>query len=61
MRKPTYGKPCMSNLPPDLGRRVIQCIEDSKVPDVDALKQKGSKYLSAMAVERNQSDEQVNR
>ena len=35
-----YGKPCMTNLPPELGRAIFNQILNSPKPDYDAMEKK---------------------
>lgn len=56
MTEPTYGKPCMSNLPPELGRRVIHHITDSELPDRELLRRKSSELLNEMIAERKREN-----
>lgn len=54
MAEPTYGKPCMSNLPPDLGQRIIVQIANSTPPDREKIRQTSSKMLDNMKAKRQQ-------
>ena len=55
-----YGKPCMTNLPPELGRSIINTIMNTPPPDLTKLKRKAAQAehrLSQIAaeLERNAS------
>ncbi len=41
-----YGKPCMTNLEPELGRRIIETILSTPVPDNKSLNEKADEILA---------------
>ena len=45
-----YGKPCMTNLPPKLGRQIIREILFAKPSDISSLEEENRRVLSKLAV-----------
>ncbi|MBQ1537621.1 MAG: hypothetical protein IIZ73_04795 [Ruminococcus sp.] len=43
-----YGKPCMTNLPPELGRQIINEIMNSPRPDAKVLHEKSQKAMEEL-------------
>ncbi len=53
-----YGKPCMTNLPPELGRAIIKQMLNSPKPDEDALEARVRKLEKQMIEARKREDAQ---
>jgi hypothetical protein len=55
-----YGKPCMTNLPPELGRAIFNQILNSPKPDYDAMEKKARALEGEMLKVREQENAQGN-
>ncbi len=53
-----YGKPCMTNLPPDLWESIINQMLNSPKPDEDALEARVRKLEKKMLEARKRKDAQ---
>lgn len=48
-----YGKPSMTNLPPELGARIFKQILSSPVPDREKMRRESARLLNEMVAERD--------
>ena len=55
-----YGKPCMTNLPLELGRAIFNQILNSPKPDFDAMEKKARALEGEMLKVREQENAQGN-
>ena len=55
-----YAKPCMTNLPPELGRSIFTQILNTPAPDRKKMKAASAELLKAMVQERDKEDEKRN-
>jgi hypothetical protein len=55
-----YGKPCMTNLPPELGRAIFNQILNSPKPDYDAMEKKARALEEEMLKVMEQENAQGN-
>jgi hypothetical protein len=55
-----YGKPCMTNLPPELGRAIFNQILNTPKPDFDAMEKKARALEGEMLKVREQENAQGN-
>lgn len=55
-----YAKPCMTNLPPELGKSIFTQILNTPAPDRKKMKAESAKLLKAMVQERDREDERRN-
>ena len=55
-----YGKPCMTNLPADLGRKIFDEILSSPLPDLSKIKIENEILVKNMVAERDREDAQRN-
>lgn len=55
-----YGKPSMTNLPPDLGMAIFKQILNTPAPDRANLHKESARLEKAMLRERNREDAQGN-
>ncbi len=53
-----YGKPCMTNLPPELGRAIFKQMLNSPKPDEDAIEEKVRKLEKKMIEARKRENAQ---
>ena len=51
-----YGKPCMTNLPPELGRAIFNQILNTPKPDYDAMEKKARALEKEMIRIMEQTD-----
>ena len=51
-----YGKPCLTNLPKDLGKAIFKKILTTPVPDRAKMKAESDALLKAMVEERERED-----
>ena len=58
--KKRYAKPCMINLPPELGKSIFTEILNTPAPDRKKMKAESAKLLKAMVQERDREDERRN-
>lgn len=51
-----YGKPSMTNLPPELGMAIFRQILETPAPDRDRLRRESARLEKAMLQERDRED-----
>ena len=51
-----YGKPCMTNLPPDLGMEIFTQIMNSPRPDLEKMRAESARLLKAMLEDREREE-----
>ena len=51
-----YGKPCMTNLPPDLGKEIFRQIRSSPRPDLEKMRAESARLLKAMLEDREREE-----
>ena len=57
MERPTrYRKPCMTNLPPDLGRAIFEQIRNTPAPDVEKMQAESARLVREMLQDREREN-----
>lgn len=59
-RQIRYGKPCMTNLPPELGVRIFKQILNSPRPDREKRRAESKRLLAEMIKVREREEAQKN-